>query len=153
MIGYFRKNMSKIPVDNGSSLSKLITLKIIALTNITLIIETSISVVYLLVYYSIYYSPLLCTSCGDLKICLPPMYIPIECSPNDQIPPPLFVSINITDIYISSNKFVLNKSISMEVRFNTFPLSWWCELFFISILNIIKNLGYRAPLRRILEKS
>jgi hypothetical protein len=45
MIGYFRKNMSKIPVDNGSSLNKLVTLKIIALTNITLI-ETSVSVVY-----------------------------------------------------------------------------------------------------------
>jgi hypothetical protein len=45
MIGYFRKNMSKIPDDNGSSLNELITLKIIALTNITLI-ETSVSVVY-----------------------------------------------------------------------------------------------------------
>jgi hypothetical protein len=37
--------MSEIPVDNGSSLNKLITLQIIALTNITLI-ETSVSVVY-----------------------------------------------------------------------------------------------------------
>jgi hypothetical protein len=37
--------MSKIPVDNGSSLNKLITLEIIALTNITLI-ETSVSAVY-----------------------------------------------------------------------------------------------------------
>jgi hypothetical protein len=45
MIRYYRKNMSKIPSDNGSSLYKLITLKIIALTNITLI-ETSVSVVY-----------------------------------------------------------------------------------------------------------
>jgi hypothetical protein len=44
MIGYFRKNMSKIPIDNGSSLNILITLKIIALANITLI-ETSVSVV------------------------------------------------------------------------------------------------------------
>jgi hypothetical protein len=43
------------------------------------------------------------------------MYIPIECSPNDQIPPEKFVSINSIDIYISSDKFVLNKSISMEV--------------------------------------
>jgi hypothetical protein len=41
MIGYFLKNMSKIPVDNGSSLNKLIALKIVALTNITLI-ETSV---------------------------------------------------------------------------------------------------------------
>jgi hypothetical protein len=45
MIRHFQKNLSKIPVDNGSSLNKLITLKIIALTNITLIIETSVLVV------------------------------------------------------------------------------------------------------------
>jgi hypothetical protein len=45
MIGYFRNNTSKIPGDNGSSLNKLIALKIIALTNITLI-ETYVSVVY-----------------------------------------------------------------------------------------------------------
>jgi hypothetical protein len=37
--------MSKIPVDNGSSLNKLITIKIIALANIALI-ETSVLVVY-----------------------------------------------------------------------------------------------------------
>jgi hypothetical protein len=115
MIGYFRKNMSNIPVDNGSSLNILITLKIIALANITLI-ETSVLAVYLLVYYSIYYSPLLCTSCDVSKICLPPMYIPIECSPNDQIQPKLFVLINSIDIYISSHKFVLNGPISMEVH-------------------------------------
>jgi hypothetical protein len=40
--------MSKIPVDNGSSLNKLITLKVIALTNITLI-EIYVSVVYIFV--------------------------------------------------------------------------------------------------------
>jgi hypothetical protein len=106
MIEYFRKNMSHIPGDNGSSLNKLITLKISALTNITLI-ETSVLAVYLLVYYSIYYSPLLSTSCDVSKMCLPPIYIPIECSPDDQIPPKHFVSINSTDIYISSDKFVL----------------------------------------------
>jgi hypothetical protein len=38
--------MSKIPVDNGSSLNILITVKIIAFTNITLI-ETSVPVVML----------------------------------------------------------------------------------------------------------
>jgi hypothetical protein len=114
--------MSKIPVDNGSSLNKLITLKVISLTNITLI-ETSVPVVYLLVYYSIYYPPLLCTSCDVSKICLPPICNPITFFPDDQIPPKLFVSINSTDIYISSNKFVMNGPISMEVRFNTFPLS------------------------------
>jgi hypothetical protein len=53
-------------------------------------------------------------------------------------------------IYISSDKFVLNKSISMEVRFNTFPLSSWCEYFFISIL---KNLGYRAPPQHVMKMS
>jgi hypothetical protein len=31
--------------------------------------------------------------------------------------------VNSTDIYISSNKFVMNGAISMEIRFNTFPLS------------------------------
>jgi hypothetical protein len=45
MIGYFRKNMSKIPGDNGSFLNKLITIKIIALTSITLI-EISVLAVY-----------------------------------------------------------------------------------------------------------
>ena len=45
MIEYFRKNMSNIPGDNGSSLNITITLKIIALTNITLI-ETSVLAVY-----------------------------------------------------------------------------------------------------------
>jgi hypothetical protein len=44
MIQIFSKTPSKIPGDNGSSLSKLITLKIIALADITLI-ETSVSVV------------------------------------------------------------------------------------------------------------
>jgi hypothetical protein len=39
------KNISKIPGDNGSSLNIPITLKIIALTYITLI-ETYVSVVY-----------------------------------------------------------------------------------------------------------
>jgi hypothetical protein len=47
----------------------------------------------------------------------------IEFSPNDQNTPKLFVPIKSTDIYISSNKYVLNRSLPMEVRFNTFPLS------------------------------
>jgi hypothetical protein len=41
MIQYFRKKTSNIPGDNGSSLNIPITIKIIAFTNITLIIETS----------------------------------------------------------------------------------------------------------------
>jgi hypothetical protein len=46
MIGFFKEqNTSKIPGDNWSSLNKLITIKIVALTNITQI-ETSILVVY-----------------------------------------------------------------------------------------------------------
>jgi hypothetical protein len=45
MIQYFRKNMSKTPGDDGSSLNKVITIKIIALTNVTLI-ETSVLAVY-----------------------------------------------------------------------------------------------------------
>jgi hypothetical protein len=55
------------------------------------------------------------------KLCLPPMYIPIESSPNDQIQPKLFVLINSTNIYIPSDKFIINRSIFMEVWFNIFP--------------------------------
>jgi hypothetical protein len=74
------------------------------------------------------------------------MYNPIESSPNDQIQPKLFVSINSTDIYISSDKFVLNRSISMEVRFNTFPLWWWYDSILKEFLIIF---GYRAPPRHV----
>jgi hypothetical protein len=42
---FSKKNMSKIPVDNGSSLNKLITLKINVLANIS-VTKTSVSVVY-----------------------------------------------------------------------------------------------------------
>ena len=41
MIGFFEKNTSNTPVDNGSSLNITIRMKSIALTNIT-IIETSV---------------------------------------------------------------------------------------------------------------
>jgi hypothetical protein len=43
------------------------------------------------------------------------MYNVIESSPNDQIPPKFFVLITSTSIYISSDKFVLKKSISIEL--------------------------------------
>ena len=122
MIGFSEKNTSYIPVDNGSSLNVPITIKIIALTNITLI-ETSVSVLYLSIHSLIFNFPLLCTSSWRFEICLPVMYDPIEFSPDIQITPKLFVSINSTDIYISSYKRLLNRSIPMEVRFNTFPLS------------------------------
>jgi hypothetical protein len=46
MIGYFRKNMSKKPGDNGSSLNITITLKNIALANITLIGEVPLKPVF-----------------------------------------------------------------------------------------------------------
>ena len=46
-----------MPVDNGSSLNTLITIEIIALTNIT-IIETSVLALYLLVHYLIFNLPL-----------------------------------------------------------------------------------------------
>jgi hypothetical protein len=54
--------------------------------------------------------------------------------------------VNSIDIYISSNMFVLNGPISMEVRFNTFPILMMMWIVFHSIL---KNSGYCAPLRRI----
>jgi hypothetical protein len=123
MIEYFWKNTSKIPVDNGSSLNIPITIKIIALTNMTLI-ETSVLAVYIHNCFIIFIiRPLLCISCDVSKICLPPMYKVIESSPDDQIPPKLFSLVNSTHIYISSNKFVMNGAIFMDLRFNTFPLS------------------------------
>jgi hypothetical protein len=121
-MGYFEKKMSNIPVDNGSSFNIPITIKIIALTNRTLI-ETSVLVVYLIIYSLIFNPPLLCTSCGDSKNCLPSLYNLIELSPNDQNTTKFFVPIKRTNIYISSDKFVLNRPVSMEVRFDTFPLS------------------------------
>jgi hypothetical protein len=122
MIRYFRKKTSNIPVDNGSSLNIPITVKIIAFTNITLI-DTSVLLLYLLLYYMIFNPLLLCTSSWRFEICLPSLYMLIEFSPNDQNTLKLFVSIKRTNIYILSYKFVLNRSIPMEVRFNTFPLS------------------------------
>jgi hypothetical protein len=77
------------------------------------------------------------------------MYIPIECSPNDQIPPKHFVSINSTNIYIPSDKFVLQKSISMELPFNTFPLSSWCD----SILKNFQKIWAIAHLRGVFKKK
>jgi hypothetical protein len=57
------------------------------------------------------------------EICLPSLFNLIEFSTNDQNTPKLFVPIKSTDIYISSDKIVLNRSIPMEVRFDTFSLS------------------------------
>jgi hypothetical protein len=79
------------------------------------------------------------------EICLPSLYNLIEFSPNNQNTPKLFVPIKRTNIYISSDKFVLNRSISMEVRFNTFPLSWWCDNFPFQLLRKnFPNARYRA---------
>ena len=61
-----RENTSNILFENGPSLNILITIKIIALTNIILI-ETTVLLVYLLLCYLIFNFPLLCTSCGNLK--------------------------------------------------------------------------------------
>ena len=58
---FFEKNASNIPVDNGSSLNVTIRMKILALTNITLI-ETSVLVLYLSIHYLIFNFPLLCAS-------------------------------------------------------------------------------------------
>ena len=60
------KNTSNTPVDNESSLNITITVKIIELTDIT-IIEISVQALYLLVYNLIFNLPLLCTSCGNSK--------------------------------------------------------------------------------------
>jgi hypothetical protein len=135
MVQYFQKKTSNIPVDNRTSLYIPITIKIIGLTNITLI-ETSVLVFYLLIYYLIFNPPLLCTSSWRFENCLPSLYMLIEFSPNDQNTPKLFSPIKRTNIYISSDKYVLNRSISMEVRLNGFPLSWWCDNFLFQFLRI-----------------
>jgi hypothetical protein len=74
--------------------------------------------VYKLIHYNSIRSPaLLCTSCSNSKFALPSLYNLIEFSPNDQNTLELFVSIiKRTNIYIPSGKFVLNRSIPMEVR-------------------------------------
>ena len=118
----FRKNTSYIPVDNGSSFKTLIIKLTRRFINITLI-ETSVVFVQAILYYLIFNFPLLCTSSWRFEICLPVMYDPIEYSPDIQITPKLFVSINSTNIYISSYKRMLYRAISVEVRFNTFPFS------------------------------
>ena len=118
----FRKNRSNMPVDNGSSINVTIRIKIIALTNIILL-ETSVLVLYLSINYLIFNFPLLCTSSWQFEICLPPIQILIEFSPDIQIQPKLFPLIKRTNIYISSHNLLLDRSISMEVRFNTFPFS------------------------------
>jgi hypothetical protein len=122
MIRYFRKKTSNIPVDNGSSFKAIIIKLTRRFINITLI-ETSVLVVDLLLYYLIFNPSLLCTSSWQFEIRLPSLYILIEFSPNDQNSLKLFLSIKRTNIYISSDKFVLNSSIPMEVQFDTFPLS------------------------------
>ena len=50
MIGFFEKNTSYIPGDNGSSLNIPITIKFIALPNIA-VIETPVLALYLLVHF------------------------------------------------------------------------------------------------------
>ena len=72
---------------------------IIALTNIAKI-ETSVLVLHLLLYYLIFDPPLLCTCSWRFEICLPPIYILIVFSPNDQIRPKFFVLILTIQIFV-----------------------------------------------------
>ena len=81
IILFYLKNTSNIPVDDGSSLNIPITVKIIALANVT-VIETSVLALYLFIHSLIFNSPLLCTSSWRFEICLPPIYILIAFSPN-----------------------------------------------------------------------
>jgi hypothetical protein len=90
----FSKKTSNIFGDNGSSLNIPITIKIIAFTNITLL-ETSVLVVYLLLYYLNLKSSSLIHLLWQFEICLPSLYNLIEFSPNDQNTPKLFVPISV----------------------------------------------------------
>ena len=74
IIGFFpRKYVPNIPVDNGSYFNEPKTIKIIALTYVVMM-ETSLILLYPLLYHSIHNPSLLCTSCDDSKICLPSLY-------------------------------------------------------------------------------
>ncbi|OEU19907.1 hypothetical protein FRACYDRAFT_216987 [Fragilariopsis cylindrus CCMP1102] len=86
-------------------------------------VNTSVPVLYLSLYYSIRNPLLLCTSCGDPKFTFPSLYNLTEFSPNDQITLKILLPIERTEIFNSSDTFVLNRLISMEVRSNEFPLS------------------------------
>jgi hypothetical protein len=54
MIGFFGKKMSNIPVDDGSSLNIPVTIKVIALIDITLMDTTVQLLLYLLLYCLIF---------------------------------------------------------------------------------------------------
>ena len=64
---------------------------------------------------------LICPGGSEFEICLPSLYNLIEFPSNDQIQSKLFVFIISTNIYISSDKFVLNRPILMELPI-TFPI-------------------------------
>ena len=61
MIGFFGKTLPTYPLIMGPIFMYQLTIKIIALTSIT-VIETSVLALYQLVYYFIFNLPLLCTS-------------------------------------------------------------------------------------------
>ena len=86
------------------------------------------------------------------EIRLPPIYNLIEFSPNDQIQPNFFSLIKRIDIYISSYKLLLNRLISMEVRFNTFPMSWWLDNFPFQYWIIFKRIFLVARYRACPKK-
>ena len=72
---------------------------------------------------------------------LPATHIqPHRIFPKWPIQPETIVSTKHIYIYISSNKYVLNRSISMEVRFNTFPFWWWWDNFPFQFLIILRRI-------------
>jgi hypothetical protein len=87
------KNMPNIPVDNGFSFKALIIKPTRWFINITMI-DYSLSLLYLLLCSSICNPPLLCTSYGNPKMCLPSIYNLTNFPPTDQIQPHLFIPIN-----------------------------------------------------------
>ena len=112
---------------NGSPSNTLVIIPTRWLINITLIDNTA-PLLFLLLYGSICNPPLY-FSFGDSKICLPSLYNLTVFSSTDRIDPNLFLPIKSTNIYISFGKFILNRSISMEVRSSEFPLSYQWKVF------------------------
>ena len=74
---------------------------------------------------------------------------PSEFSPNNLIPPKLFVTINLIDIYISFDKFVLDGSILMELRSHSPSFFVDGMMEWLSSISILEQDRARLKLSRI----
>ena len=133
----FLKTRPTYPLIMGPLLIQYsITITIITLTNRTLV-KTSVLFFQLILYHLIFNSPLLCTSCGDLKICLPPIYDLIEFSPNDQIQPNF---LSLLSVQISTSRLIsFNEWTYIDGATITFPIVLLMEYLFLLIIAQVTN--------------